>query len=206
MVDKVPSSSSSSFNEPKAPKNPFNFTREEYEVLTRNLSTSVPNEHSEYEEIELVEGCTLYDLYRQPRAPMMDPTVKRTFSVRSLNADLLCPICLGIVRDTMVVMECLHRFCRQCIETCLRACKNECPSCRINIPSRRSLRPDHNFDALIRTIYPKLEKFEQDEDQRIAENNRVVHFNNALTKSFKVGLEKQRMVSHDDSYHVCIYL
>ena len=82
-------------------------------------------------------------------------------SRRLLNSDLTCPICLGILNKTKIVMEvfisyssstlsinsltrfflqCLHRFCADCIQKCLRVGKKECPSCRIHVPSRRSLR------------------------------------------------------------------
>jgi hypothetical protein len=33
---------------------------------------------------------------------------------------LTCPVCLGFIRDAMAVMECLHRFCRECINSSLR--------------------------------------------------------------------------------------
>jgi E3 ubiquitin-protein ligase RNF1/2 len=49
-------------------------------------------------------------------------------------------------------MECLHRFCEECIEKSLRMGRNECPICRTFVPSRRSLVPDPNFDRLIRSI------------------------------------------------------
>jgi hypothetical protein len=44
---------------------------------------------------------------------------------RSLNAELTCPVCLGIIRDCTAVMECLHRFCAACIEKSLRFGKKE---------------------------------------------------------------------------------
>ena len=69
-------------------------------------------------------------------------------------------------------MECLHRFCSECIQKCLRVGKNECPSCRIHVPSRRSLRPDPNFDALISKIYPDLDAFERYEERMIAAFNK----------------------------------
>jgi len=59
----------------------------------------------------------------------------------------------------MVVMECLHRFCGDCIEKYLRVGSNPaCPSCRVRIPTRRSLRADVNFDAIVSTIYPDLDE------------------------------------------------
>ena len=54
--------------------------------------------------------------------------------------------------------QCLHRFCSECIQKCLRVGRKECPSCRIHVPSRRSLRYDTNFDAVISKIYPNLDE------------------------------------------------
>ena len=67
--------------------------------------------------------------------------------------EIMCPICMDTLTDTTVVMECLHRFCNLCIETCLRASKLECPTCRIRVPSRRFLRRDHRFDEIL-ALYP----------------------------------------------------
>ena len=70
-----------------------------------------------------------------------------------------------------MVTECLHRFCRECIQKCLRVGKHECPSCRMRVPSRRSLRPDPSFDALIASVYPDLAAFEAYEEAAIAAFN-----------------------------------
>ena len=56
----------------------------------------------------------------------------------------------------VTTIECLHRFCAACIEKSLRLGLKECPTCRERCPSRRFLRPDPNFDALIAVIYPDL--------------------------------------------------
>lgn len=111
-------------------------------------------------------------------------------------------ILVGIIRKTRTVMECLHRFCRECIDKSMRlgfvlklpsstlsshrfvvgywfiSCKfllfnfllsldwfycsnNECPACRTHCASRRSLRDDPNFDALIAALYPDIDKYEE---------------------------------------------
>ena len=44
----------------------------------------------------------------------------------------------------------------ECINKCLRVGLKECPKCRIHCPSRRSLRPDPNFDAMIQKLYATL--------------------------------------------------
>lgn len=36
--------------------------------------------------------------------------------------------------------QCGHRFCAECLETCLRTGKKECPACRGHLPSRRATR------------------------------------------------------------------
>ena len=67
---------------------------------------------------------------------------------------LSCPVCLGLLRQPMAT-ECLHRFCSDCIETSLRVGKKECPSCRFPISTRRALRRDENFEALMLTLFPE---------------------------------------------------
>ncbi|GLT82837.1 hypothetical protein SLE2022_011730 [Rubroshorea leprosula] len=80
-----------------------------------------------------------------------------------IRKEVQCPICLGIIRKTRTVMECLHRFCRECIDKSMRMGNNECPACRTHCASRRSLRDDPNYDALIAALYPDIDKFEEEE-------------------------------------------
>ncbi|CAH9099230.1 unnamed protein product [Cuscuta epithymum] len=81
----------------------------------------------------------------------------------AIRSNVQCPICLGIIKRTRVVMGCQHRFCRECIDKSMRLGNNECPACRIHCASRRSLRDDPGFDALIKAIYPDVEKYEEEE-------------------------------------------
>ena len=92
-----------------------------------------------------------------PVRPVVTDARTVTMSVKALNSDLVCRVCLGIIRRCTAVMECLHRFCGECIEKSLRFGKKECPSCRVACPSRRNLRPDPLFDLLIRQIYPDID-------------------------------------------------
>ncbi|KAE7995740.1 hypothetical protein FH972_000509 [Carpinus fangiana] len=80
-----------------------------------------------------------------------------------IRKEVQCPICLGIIRKTRTVMECLHRFCRECIDKSMRLGNNECPACRTHCASRRSLRDDPNYDALIAAMYPDIDKYEEEE-------------------------------------------
>ncbi|CAO1946272.1 unnamed protein product [Urochloa humidicola] len=80
-----------------------------------------------------------------------------------LRKEVQCPICLGVIRKTRTVMECLHRFCRDCIDKSMRLGNNECPACRTHCASRRSLRDDPNYDTLIAALYPDIDKYEEEE-------------------------------------------
>ncbi|CAK9321044.1 unnamed protein product [Citrullus colocynthis] len=80
-----------------------------------------------------------------------------------IRREVQCPICLGIIRKTRTVMECLHRFCRECIDKSMRLGNNECPACRTHCASRRSLRDDPNYDTLIAVLYPDIDKYEEEE-------------------------------------------
>ncbi|KAI3800407.1 hypothetical protein L1987_28497 [Smallanthus sonchifolius] len=94
-----------------------------------------------------------------------------------VRKDMQCPICLGIIRKTRKVMECLHRFCRECIDKSMRLGNNECPACRAHCASRRSLRDDPNFDTLIALLYPDIDKYEAEElafsDDEKARNKQI---------------------------------
>lgn len=118
-------------------------------------------------------GLSYYDLDRKPLPPIKtDETIE--LSQRTLNQELTCPVCLGILRNTMTVMECLHRFCDECISKSLRLGRKECPTCRVKCSSRRSLRPDPNLDALIACVYPDLDSYEEEEDTYIEHINKTL--------------------------------
>lgn len=63
--------------------------------------------------------------------------------------ELSCPICLCILKNTMTSMQCMHRFCRDCIIKAIRTGNKECPICKESLPTKRSLRMDPHIDALI---------------------------------------------------------
>ncbi|KFK42721.1 ubiquitin-protein ligase rnf1 2 [Arabis alpina] len=87
----------------------------------------------------------------------------------NIRRDVQCPICLGIIKKTRTVMECLHRFCRECIDKSMRLGNNECPACRKHCASRRSLRDDPNFDAFIAASFQDIDKFEAEIQSSIAQ-------------------------------------
>ncbi|KAH8870126.1 E3 ubiquitin-protein ligase [Schistosoma japonicum] len=139
---------------------------------------------------------TLYELHRKPQEPITDGTVIAV-SPRSLKSELMCPICLDILKVTMTTKECLHRFCSECIITALRSGNKECPTCRKKLVSKRSLRRDPNFDALIAKIYPSRQEYEAHQDKILARLNRQ-HLSSALTRS----LEQQLGLNGNNSNSV----
>jgi hypothetical protein len=92
-----------------------------------------------------------------------------------------CPICFEVIKNTVVTL-CLHRFCQGCIEKALRLkyflllqfckaikfnSKNECPSCRTAIPSKRYLRRDFNLDAIIQKLFPNRVEFQNEQSEEL---------------------------------------
>ncbi|GAB2301222.1 hypothetical protein Dimus_035256 [Dionaea muscipula] len=82
--------------------------------------------------------------------------------LQKIHKEVQCPICLGIIKNTRTVKECLHRFCRECIDKSMRLGNNECPTCRTHCASRRSLTDDPRFDAIIAALFPDIELFEEE--------------------------------------------
>ncbi len=73
-------------------------------------------------------------------------------STREINVELTCPVCLDLCKGTMVLKDCLHRFCKVCIDKSLRIGNKECPVCRQHYSSKRSLRSDTTVDQLIQIL------------------------------------------------------
>ncbi|KAL1327169.1 putative E3 ubiquitin-protein ligase RING1a isoform X1 [Arachis hypogaea] len=106
-----------------------------------------------------------------------------------VRKEVQCPICLGIIRKTRTVMECLHRFCRECIDKSMRLGNNECPACRTHCASRRSLRDDPNYDALIAALYPDIDKYE--EEELALHEDEVTHNKQKIQASIAQTLRRQ---------------
>jgi len=110
---------------------------------------------------------SLYELHRTPHEAITDNT-EIAVSPKSLQSELTCPICLDMLTSTMTTKECLHRFCAECIITALRSGNKECPTCRKKLVSKRSLRPDPNFDQLVAKIFPDREEYEEQQEKVLA--------------------------------------
>jgi len=116
---------------------------------------------------------SLYERNRKPQEALTDNT-EIAVSPRSLHSELMCPICLDMLKNTMTTKECLHRFCYDCIITALRSGNKECPTCRKKLVSKRSLRADPNFDALIAKIYPCRDEYEAHQERVLAKLNKQI--------------------------------
>jgi len=68
---------------------------------------------------------SLYELHRTPQDAITDNT-EIAVSPRSLHSELMCPICLDMLKKTMSTKECLHRFCSDYIITALRSGNKVC--------------------------------------------------------------------------------
>ncbi|XP_045476323.1 E3 ubiquitin-protein ligase RING1 [Harmonia axyridis] len=133
---------------------------------------------------------SLYELHRTPQEAITDNNVEIAVSPRSLHSELMCPICLDMLKKTMTTKECLHRFCSDCIITALRSGNKECPTCRKKLVSKRSLRPDPNFDLLIAKIYPSRDEYEAHQERVLAKLNKS-HSSAALVNSINEGIKMQ---------------
>ena len=101
---------------------------------------------------------TAYELEREPQEVITDHDVRMALHPECLRSDFMCPICLKLQSNSVTVMGCLHRFCRECIIKALSNTSKECPVCRTRLPNKRYLRPDPNFDMLISRIFPLREE------------------------------------------------
>jgi len=148
------------------------------------------NPISEYEEQVEINGLTLFDIHRKPR-PVLPRCQEISLPLKKMNAEFQCPICLEYMKKTLIVMECLHRFCAACIEKCLRMGMKECPSCRIHIPSRRSLRADKDFDELLQSILGDVNKQWEKMGEILEKVNKEKYMNNSNITSRKRAIAEQ---------------
>ena len=133
---------------------------------------------------------SLYELHRTPQEAICDNT-EIAVCPRSLHSELMCPICLDMLKNTMTTKECLHRFCQECITTALRSGNKECPTCRKKLVSKRSLRPDPNFDMLITKIYPSRDEYEALQEKVLQKLNKN-HSNSSFLNSIEEGMKSQQ--------------
>ena len=128
---------------------------------------------------------SLYELHRRPQEMIKDDT-EIAINPRSLHSELMCPICLDMLKTTMTTKECLHRFCNECIITALRSGNKECPTCRKKLISKRSLRFDPNFDMLISKIHPSRDEYEAQNERFLASLHKQPPLGMSLEESLRL--------------------
>lgn len=73
-----------------------------------------------------------------------------------ITRELECRICMGILLEPLVT-ECLHRFCKKCIQQHMRQYERQihlCPLCNKEIKTSRALKPDEKVNRLIQVLHP----------------------------------------------------
>jgi hypothetical protein len=111
--------------------------------------------------------------------------------VSAVESDLTCPVCLSVITRAQTVMECMHRFCLECISRSLRLGQKECPACRTRCASKRNLREDLRFDALIAAMNFDPEEIEL-ETNRQAEKYLQSEQHQAYTLNLAKAQDRQR--------------
>jgi E3 ubiquitin-protein ligase RNF1/2 len=146
--------------------------KEQEEVALQGTTATVWHPTSKYQE-PLYQDMShrppwwpvlsLYELHRKPRQ-----VVKGRWQCQSSMHQVLdafrCIICWSTMKKPKAVRECMHRFCDECITTALRMGKNECPFCRVFVPSKRNLAVDESLEILIDNVLgPDLRTLESTE-------------------------------------------
>ncbi|KAK6110205.1 Zinc finger C3HC4 type (RING finger) family protein [Brugia pahangi] len=95
---------------------------------------------------------TSYDRSRKPH------TLRSGVDTKSIHFDwiskeLECGICEKTIQNTMVVRNCMHRFCADCILQRIHTGARKCPSCHKVLPKKTPLKSDANFDAIINKMW-----------------------------------------------------
>ncbi|GMT36475.1 hypothetical protein PFISCL1PPCAC_27772, partial [Pristionchus fissidentatus] len=68
-----------------------------------------------------------------------------TINLTNLGAELSCPICLDILKNSLISKNCGHRFCLSCLMT------ETCPVCSCSLTST-NMECDREFDKFVQTI------------------------------------------------------
>ncbi len=59
-----------------------------------------------------------------------------------------CSICLCVLTDPVNIKNCLHKFCKKCIEDYNRKIKKECAICRQIVETRRHMVDDNSMKKI----------------------------------------------------------
>ncbi|KAI9013291.1 hypothetical protein BC832DRAFT_288864 [Gaertneriomyces semiglobifer] len=89
----------------------------------------------------------------RPRIEALPDASPITIEWKALKEEFTCPVCRGLLDRTMITVECMHRFCFNCIRDALFKGNKQCPTCRRECPAMRNLRHDERFDQMIQVLF-----------------------------------------------------
>ena len=140
------------------------------------------------------DELTLWEVHRKPRSLIKGKNLRIRCPLKMLNPEFRCVICLQYLKNTTMVMVCLHRFCGECIHKCIRFGMKECPTCRKSIPSRRSLKRDEKFDQIVQNLVGSATEQQLNEDTNLWENQQANRMQRAIQKKQHF-VERQKLRS-----------
>jgi len=108
-----------------------------------------------------------------------------------IKSALSCRICLEVYKDPVYTKDCMHRFCKQCIEKIIRSQQNKsCPFCRTPLGSKRVLRNDYITEQIINKIFPDLKDYlgKEEEQDKLYYSSKIKE----LQEGTKGGRRKQK--------------
>lgn len=99
-------------------------------------------------------GLSYYEVLAPPR--IINDIEKIVFDksqIEQLIKDVFrCSICLNIFEEPVNIKNCLHKFCKKCIEEYNRKFKKECVICRKFIETRRHKREDQTMAKISKSL------------------------------------------------------
>ncbi|VDN04661.1 unnamed protein product [Thelazia callipaeda] len=100
---------------------------------------------------------TSYDKSRKPHV-LRTGINTGTIHFDWISKELECGICEKTIQNTMVVRNCMHRFCADCILQRIHTGTRKCPLCHKLLPKKTPLKSDTNFDAIIKKFSLSAER------------------------------------------------
>nr|VDC69063.1 unnamed protein product [Brassica rapa] len=103
-------------------------------------------------------------------SPSADKSEFMEIDLGEIRKDVQCPICLVQCMHMLIRVSCFlprdykeNKDCDGVPAPLLPGMNNECPACRKHCASRRSLRDDPKFDALIAALFTNIDSYEEEE-------------------------------------------
>ncbi|KHN70617.1 E3 ubiquitin-protein ligase RING2 [Toxocara canis] len=124
---------------------------------------------------------TAYERARKPHQ-LRTGIDARTVRIEWIANELTCGLCKKTIQNAMVIRNCMHRFCADCILPKIHTGAKKCPLCKRILPKKTPLKSDANFDAVI-------SKFAMTPERRCLKRS--------ISESNSLCFAKRRLVSLD---------